>query len=90
MDFLGNLPADQIVTVVDGEGAEDGGGTGGNGGGGGGGCFIATAAFGSPLASQVELLRDFRDSYLEPYGWGRWMVKQYDHYSPPVSGKYME
>ena len=33
-------------------------------GGGGGGCFIATAAFGSYVAPNVKLLRDFRDHYL--------------------------
>lgn len=48
-------------------------------------CFIATAAYGSPLESHVKILRNFRDAYLLSTKLGHVFVDTYYKYSPKAA-----
>jgi len=48
-------------------------------------CFIATAAYGTPMAEEIEILREFRDEYLLTNPVGKALVDFYCRVSPPVA-----
>lgn len=48
-------------------------------------CFIATAAYGTPLHDDINVLRKFRDDYMMPNSAGQAMVKIYYTTSPPIA-----
>jgi len=49
------------------------------------GCFIATAAYGTPTAKQIDALREFRDVVLLKSTLGTVFVALYYRLSPPVA-----
>ena len=49
------------------------------------GCFIATAAYGTSTAEQINILREFRDEVLLPNKVGTAFVSFYYRSSPPIA-----
>jgi len=51
----------------------------------GGGCFVATAAYGADTATEIDILREFRDKILLPNSLGARFVSLYYKVSPPIA-----
>jgi hypothetical protein len=49
------------------------------------GCFIATAAYGTPAAQQIDVLREFRDSVLLENTAGSVFLSLYYQFSPAIA-----
>lgn len=48
-------------------------------------CFIATAVYGTPMAEEIQILREFRNEYLVTNPLGRALVGIYYKFSPPIA-----
>jgi hypothetical protein len=48
-------------------------------------CFIATATYGTPMAEEIQILREFRDVYLLSNPLGQALVAVYYQVSPPMA-----
>ncbi|MCH7910047.1 MAG: hypothetical protein IIB38_10565, partial [Candidatus Hydrogenedentes bacterium] len=49
------------------------------------GCLIATAAYGTPLAGEIDVLRSLRDRYMLRNALGMAFVDTYYRVSPPLA-----
>ena len=54
------------------------------------GCFIATAAYDTPFAGEIDVLRNWRDDFLAVSYPGRLFIKTYYSLSPPVAANIRE
>ncbi len=81
----GESPPDPPPDLRQSDDPGDSGLSGGSSGGGGSNCFIATAAYGSPIEPQVRVLRKFRDKILIDSSVGSVLVDLYYTCSPPMA-----
>ena len=54
------------------------------------GCFIATAAYGTPFSEEIDVLRNWRDDFLEASYSGRLFIRTYYSLSPSVADNISE
>jgi len=50
-----------------------------------GGCFVATATYGTPMAQEIQILREFRDEYLLANPVGQALTDLYYRVSPRIA-----
>lgn len=48
-------------------------------------CFIATAAYGTSMCTEIDVLRDFRNTKLNTNPTGKALVRLYYEVSPPIA-----
>jgi len=49
------------------------------------GCFIATAAYGTPMTNKIQVLRFWRDNKLYKSKFGVLFIQNYYRFSPPIA-----
>ncbi|MCX8063673.1 MAG: hypothetical protein N3G21_00685 [Candidatus Hydrogenedentes bacterium] len=76
LDYLWLIPTGMIAIIL---------GAVGEGTSGGGPCFIATAAYGTPLAEEINVLRAIRDNFMLTNVAGTAFVEFYYNISPPIA-----
>jgi len=82
---LASLGDENIEVITASAGGADTGGT-SSGSSGGGGCFIATAAYGCPMAEEVVALQRLRDLCFSNNCFGKALVAAYYRHSPKLAG----
>jgi len=48
-------------------------------------CFMATAAYGTPLAIEIKILREYRDKHLRKHEIGKLFIAWYEHNGPKLA-----